>query len=259
MDERTGPTAEDRRDRPGASWKRIGMIAPSSNTVLEPATAAMLHGLSDRVTAHFARIPVTTITMSDASRRQFAEEPVVEAARLLAETRPDVIAWNGTSASWLGLDRDRRLVEAIERATGVAATTCSLAYERLYRALGVRRVGLVTPYLAEIEERIVENYAEAGIAVVAAERLEDAGNFSYGEYSAALVEGMVRRVAAARPDAVAVVCTNFRGAESAARIEAELGVPVLDSVAVTLWDTLRIAGLDPSIVAGWGRLFRAAA
>jgi len=34
-----------------------------------------------------------------------------------------------------------------------------------------------------------------------------------------------------------------------------VGVPVLDSVAVTLWACLRAAGVDTTRVEGWGSLF----
>src|SRR5438874_2660889 len=106
---------------------RIGMIVPSSNTCLEPVTSRILYGERTDVTAHFARVPVTRIALDDGSDAQFDPAPMLQAARRLAEAKVDVIAWNGTSGSWLGADRDRRLCTAIEQATGVPATTSTLA------------------------------------------------------------------------------------------------------------------------------------
>jgi maleate isomerase len=63
-------------------------------------------------------------------------------------------------------------------------------------------------------------------------------------------------LAEARPDAIAIVCTNFRGAPVAARIEAATGLPVLDSGAVTAAHCLRLVGLDPRRVTGWGSVFQ---
>ncbi|HEY9567118.1 MAG TPA: hypothetical protein VIR38_03435, partial [Thalassobaculum sp.] len=54
---------------------------------------------------------------------------------------------------------------------------------------------------------------------------------------------------------VVVLCTNLRGARLAARLEAELGITLLDSVAVALWGAIRAAGADPAVIEGWGRLF----
>jgi len=37
--------------------------------------------------------------------------------------------------------------------------------------------------------------------------------------------------------------------------EPKLGIPIYDSVAVTLWKCLEIGGVAPSSVRGWGHLF----
>ena len=39
-------------------------------------------------------------------------------------------------------------------------------------------------------------------------------------------------------------------------LEAELGIPIYDSVATVVWKSLRMAGADTRRVCGWGRLFR---
>ena len=83
----------------------LGMLTPSSNTVLEPVTAAMLAGLDD-VSAHFSRFPVTEIALSASALAQFDDAPILAAAGLLAHAKVDVIAWNGTSSGWLGFAAD---------------------------------------------------------------------------------------------------------------------------------------------------------
>jgi len=67
---------------------------------------------------------------------------------------------------------------------------------------------------------------------------------------------MIRAVAAGRPDAITVFCTNMDGASLAERLERELGIPVYDTIALSMWASLRAAGVDPRQVKGWGRLFR---
>ncbi len=163
---------------------------------------------------------------------------------------------NGTSAAWLGLDKDRALCAEIERVTGVPATSTMLAYDRILRAMGVRRLGLVTPYLGEIQSRIIGNYAAQGIEIVAEARLEDRGNYSFATYPPEQVGGMIEQVAEAKPDAIAIVCTNFRGAPVAERIERATGVAVLDSIAVTAAHCMREMGLNPARVTGWGSVFQ---
>ncbi len=137
---------------------RLGMLTPSSNTVLEPMTARMLEGLPE-VSVHFGRFRVTRIALSDDALRQFDPAPMLDAARLLADAKVDVIAWNGTSAGWLGVDSDLRLCEAITAATGIPATSSVLALNQALALLGARSLGLVTPYTTDVQERIVATYA----------------------------------------------------------------------------------------------------
>lgn len=233
----------------------LGMLTPSSNTILEPMTAAILAGLPD-VTAHFGRFRVTEISLRDAALGQFDDEPILAAADLLADAKVDVIAWNGTSSGWLGLQRDRDLCAAITRRTGIKATTSVLALAEIFRLKGVARYGLVTPYLDEIQARILPNFAREGFDCAAERHLGDKGNFSFSEYSETTIAGLIREVAAAKPQAITVFCTNMRGARLAEPLERELGVPIYDTVSTAVWGSLRIAGIDPARVQGWGSLFR---
>lgn len=234
---------------------RLGMLTPSSNTVLEPMTYAMLADGGGRFSAHFARFRVTEIGLGQAALGQFDVQPILAASELLSHAKCDVIAWNGTSASWLGFDRDESLVAEIERTTGRRGATCVLGYRDAFRLLGTRRVGLVTPYTADVQTRIAANWGNAGFNCAAEAHLGLTDNFSFAEVAEAKIEAMIRDVAANGCDAVAIVCTNMRGARAAARLESELGIPVLDSVAVTLWSALRAAGADTKPFTAWGRVF----
>jgi maleate isomerase len=233
---------------------RLGILTPSSNTVLEPVTVAMLAGVPE-VTAHFARFKVTEIALTDAALGQFDDAEILRAAELLAHAKVDVIAWSGTSSSWLGFARDEALCRRITAATGIAACTAVLALNEILERTGVRRLGLVTPYRDDVQARILASYAGAGLSVVSEQHLRIADNFSFAEVSGAAIEEMIGAVAAAAPDAIAVLCTNMRGAPLAASLEASLGIPIYDSVAVTVWKALLTCGLDPGRVEGWGGLF----
>ncbi len=232
---------------------RLGMLTPSSNTVLEPYTAEMLRGTPH--TAHFGRFRVLSIGLDASANAQFTQAPVVAAAELLADAKVESLCWNGTSGSWLGLEADRALAAACTAATGIPATTCTLALMEALALLGARRVALVTPYLASVQGRIVENLGAAGLDCVAERHLEDPGNYSFAEHSEATVERLVREAAAARPEAIIIHCTNFRGTNLAPRLEAELGTVLLDSIAVSLWGGLRAGGTATAPLAQWGRLF----
>ncbi|MBH5386084.1 maleate cis-trans isomerase family protein [Bradyrhizobium diversitatis] len=235
--------------------KRLGMITPSSNSVLEPVTSAMLAD-APGVTAHFSRFRVTEIALDAAALNQFDASAMLPAADLLADAKVDAIAWNGTSASWLGIARDRSLCEAITVRTNVPATTSTLACIDAARALGARRVGLVSPYTDDVQRRIADVWAEEGVAPHAERHLGLRDNFSFAEVAPAAIADMIRAVAAEGADVIVILCTNLDSAAQAASMERELGVAVLDSVAVTLWRSLGLAGGDIRALAQWGRIFQ---
>jgi maleate isomerase len=235
---------------------RLGILTPSSNTVLEPVTSAILDDLPE-VTAHFARFRVTEIALSPSSVAQFDDEQILRAAEQLADAKVDAIAWSGTSAAWLGFARDVALCEHILTSTGRPAGTAVLALNEVLALNGVKRLGLVTPYRDDVQAKIIANYDAAGIAVVSERHLGISDNYAFAEEPPDRIEALIREVAADKPDAIAVLCTNMRGAPLVSELEAEFDIPIHDSVALTVWKSLKLAGVDPSRVQGWGRVFGA--
>src|SRR5260221_4029874 len=235
--------------------KRLGMLTPSSNAVLEPVTYAMLGGIAG-ISVHFQRFRVTEIALDVSALHQFDSSLMLPAADLLADAKVDAMAWNGTSASWLGIERDKSLCEAIAARTGKPATTSTLACIDAVRAHGAKRVGLVTPYTDDVQTRIGKVWAEAGVPCHAERHLGLRDNFSLGLATPAEIADMILAVVQDGCDAVVVLCTNMEGAAVAVPLERELNVLILDSVAVTLWRTMSLAGADPRSLSGWGRVFR---
>jgi maleate isomerase len=120
---------------------------------------------------------------------------------------------------------------------------------------GVRRLGLVTPYLDDVQVRILRNYAALGIDATNERHLDDPGNFSFALIGEATIRDAVDAVARAGPEAIAIVCTNLRAAQLVPELEARHGVPVVDSLAAAVRGSLDLAGVDSARVEGWGRLF----
>jgi maleate isomerase len=241
--------------KPTLPRRRIGMLTPSSNTVLEPVTQAMLAG-TPSITAHFSRFKVTEIALDESALAQFDDAPILRAAELLAHAKVDVISWNGTSASWLGFERDERLKERIAAATGITTTTCILSLLDILRRTGIRTQALVTPYTSDVQERIISTYAAKGITCPVERHLGIRDNFTFGTVPEADIAEMIRACMSATPDAITILCTNMDGARTAAALETPDGPLVLDSVAVTLWGCLTAIGVRPDAIQGFGRVFR---
>jgi len=237
----------------GGAGSRIGMIVPSSNTVIEPEMARLAARLGG-VTVHGSRLRVVRIGLDDEAAAQFDTGSVGAAARLLADAGVEAVVWGGTSGSWLGPEHDRRVIAALEEATSVPATTTTVATLDACWAYGVERVALLTPYTADVGDRIAEQLASQRVEAVGSRHLGISDNRAFADISA----DALRRAAAQACDdggaqALLIQCTNLRGSPLVAELEASLGIPVFDSVAVTLWGTLRLQG-RPVVMDGEGTL-----
>lgn len=232
----------------------LGMLTPSSNTVLEPVTTQMIAGIPE-ASAHFGRFRVTEIALSDNALGQFDDSEILRAADLLSHAKVQSIGWNGTSAGWLGFEADERLCRRITEGTGIPACTSVLALNEIFQLTGVERFGLVTPYTDDVQAAIVKNYARAGFQCVAERHLRKYDNWSFSEVGADEIRRMVRDVAKEKPQAITVFCTGLRAAPLVDSLERELDIPIYDTIATVVWKSLKQAGADPGRIKGWGRLF----
>ena len=166
----------------------------------------------------------------------------------------DVVAFGCTSASMaLG---EEEVFRQIRRARpDVACTTPVTAAFAAFKALGARRIGVLTPYAPEVNA-VVRAYLDAHGAQVAAfatfDKRDDreAARISVDSIAA----GIATLARGAQLDAVFVSCTSLRLAGTVAAIEAEVGIPVTSSDHALAWHCLRLAGVTDA-VPGAGRLF----
>jgi maleate isomerase len=238
---------------------RLGILTPSSNTALEPLTFQIISSIPN-VSVHFSRFPVTGISLSPKGLAQFDHSTIIQAAELLAHAEVDMIGWSGTAAGWMGFESDERLCEAITKATGIPATTSVLALNKALDIFKVKKLGLVTPYLDDVQERIVKNYNAIGMEVTTeTERhLRVVKNTDVALIGEDVLETLVGQVVEGGAEAVSTFCTNLIAAHKVELWEAKYGVPVLDTVTTVTWDMLKQCGVDTKAIKGWGRIFQEA-
>lgn len=233
---------------------RIGVLTPSSNTALEPLTNAIVSSLPN-VHAHFARFRVTNIALSDQALGQFDDSHILAAAEMLADAKPDVITWSGTSAGWMGFEKDMLLCERITARTGIPASTAVLALNELIALKNITRLGIVSPYTKDVQQKIVRQYAQAGIEVVGEVHHDISVNYDFALVEPTTIEQDLLTVSQSKPEAIVTYCTNLRAAQLADDFERQSSVVLLDTVSTTVWGALRKVGVDPSQIKGWGKLF----
>jgi maleate isomerase len=214
---------------------RVGLLVPSSNTVLE---AALWRRLPRWATLHPARLYVTE---SNASGLRGIHDAIPEAARLVATVRPHVIVVGCTSVS--GLDDgalEAKLAPEIEAATGAPVVTVLPGVVAALRATGCRRVVMVAPHGADIDEVIVRALAAAGLPVSEVHSMGIGENFGLGRVPPReIVRFVTERVAPPLGDqALFLTCTNFRSVEAEPALRRRYGSRVLSSVGVLIDRTL---------------------
>jgi maleate isomerase len=238
---------------PSGQRLKIGHITPSSNTVLEPLTSLMSREFDDRVSHHFTRLKVEAISLEQRHTEQFAPEAMLAAAGLLSDAAVDAIVWNGTSGAWNGVDADREICALISERTGVPSSTSTLAQLEVMARSGLERCGLAVPYTDDVTARIAEVYGSAGVQIVAVANAGVSGNREMAHVSEDKLRMLLREADSPDADCILLICTGVAGAQLVADAEEELGKPIFDSIAVTLWKALAMVGIEPRLH-GWGRL-----
>lgn len=234
----------------------IGSIVPSSNRVVERTTAAILRHLPG-VDSCIARIPYAP-DGSGQPAGAYDAASYAEAARLLGHAGVTAVAWNGTRGAALGLAKDRALVALMAGAAGCPATTTALFTAEVLGRLGARRIAILAPGATMEADAHAVGFAAAGFATVATRGLGCRDNLAAAAVAPSTMAAAVRALAIeAAPDAILVWSTNLPGFDAMAPLEAELGIPVLDSAATGLAGLLAMAGVAAAPLAPLGRIFAA--
>jgi maleate isomerase len=231
----------------------IGILTPSANVVVERTAIAFARAVPG-LDVLFTRVPVHGA--QDPNPDGYDVAAMTDAARLLAHAKPDVIVWCGSKGLSVGLDVDRALCAAITEATGLPATTSSLALEEVAAIRPFRSVGLVTPYTAPYQARVIEGLAAMGVACAADVHGGLSDNLSYSTIDTERIRVMIAEAAQREPDAILCWCTNFASAALAAECEAAFRIPLYDATTLSFWSALRRIGASSAPAArAWGGLF----
>lgn len=205
---------------------RIGLIVPSSNTVMEPD----FH-------CHFgarAMVSTTRIFLEQVTReaeQRMLHEDLLKAVDLIRTTAPDVVVFGCTSAGALGgLAHDQGIAAAIATGTGARAVTVLHAVLAKLRAIGPRRLALFTPYVESVTDSIAASLKEAGWAPVRAAGMGIQANLDIGRVTPPEIVHFVEAgMQGCDVDCVFLSCTNWRAMEAIETLQQSLKIPVVTS------------------------------
>ncbi len=237
-------------DRGIGTAATLGLIVLQNDETLE-CEAREITPLSG-VALYHSRIPMCPQITPETLIQMETDLP--QAAAMLPEAAPlDVIGYGCTSAATvIGSDAVR---DAIRRGRPSVEVTDPLrALIAACQALNARKVGFVTPYVADVSAQMREQLCAAGHQVVGFGSFEESDDRAVARITPASIQRAIETVAQqANCDAVIVACTNLRVAHIIADCEDRIGVPVLSSNTALLWHMLTLAGHPPAL-SGFGRL-----
>jgi maleate isomerase len=242
---------------------RLGLIVPSSNVTMETEIPALLRAREsgapgERFTFHSSRMRLKRVTPEEL-RAMNAE--MDRCAAELADARCDVVATACLVALMAGGPgfhcTAEDLIRDVLRDEGAPARVVSSAGALIdgARALGARRVAMVTPYKRELTKLVADYIEASGIEVHDALSLEVADNLEVAELDPAGLLEHWRRLDLAGCDAVILsACVQMPSLAAIDPVEHACGLPVLSAATATTFAMLSALGLETRIPGGGGLL-----
>lgn len=243
--------------------KRVGLIVPSSNVTVETELPDLLRrqeGLD--VSFHSSRMRMTAVTPAGLAAMNVQRERCVME---IADAGPDVILYACLVALMAGEQGEHHRVEALVAEQLAAGESPALvrssagALMEALAALSVRRVALVTPYMAPLARKVVDYVEHEGVSVVDYRALEVEDNHAVGYIEGARVMAAARELDLSGVDALVLsACVQMPSLSLIAQAEAEFGIPVISAATAGAFSILRALNL-PAAVPGAGSLLESGA
>ena len=238
--------------------KKFGVLAPSTNTMVEPDFYMMA---VPGVTAHISRIfmantsrdgDTTEATEQRASRLEEEMKPTIERV-LTAE--PDYMVMGMSAPTFRdGVEGNRRWKARMqEYSGGLGMANGAEACERALTLLGVKRIGVLTPYWASTSSHVIRFFSEAGFEVVAHKDMECSSPVAIAHVEADEIQAALRAIDSDRVEAIVQCGTDLNMVELADEADRWLGKPVLAINAVIWWMALRENDIQDKLY-GYGRM-----
>lgn len=218
--------------------RHFGVLIPSTNTTVE---IEYTRHLPATLQFHIGRCGKAANTPFSPS----LDADVIRQSKLLGDAKVEVITLAQTSASLFDDDYDATVKAQMVSNAGVPAVTSAEAIGEAVRALGIKCIGIVTPYSTEVIQR-AKRYFETRyrLQVVGMEGFGATDAYAIGKLDANIAFEGLRRVDTPEIGALVVPGGNFPTMPWIAEWERTLGKPVITTNQATLWAALGVMKLN---------------
>lgn len=223
-------------DRPLA--KRIGLIILATDHTTEVDFQRMV--ASERIGVYATRIPYAN-PVTPANLRAMQPSLTSGAALILPDEPLDVVMYSCTSASVVIGDGQVTAAVKAAKPTAAVVTPTAAAVSGL-KALGARRISVLTPYTLETSRPMADYFEGLGFDIARFTCLGLTDDRDMARISPSDIVAFAKEAMAPDSDALFISCTAVRAAGVAAKIEAAIGKPVVTSNLATAWACLRLCG-----------------
>lgn len=244
---------------------RIGQIVPSSNLTMETEIPAMLRAREmiapERFTFHSSRMRMKHVTKEELARMDADSD---RCALELSDARVDVMGY-ACLVAIMSMGHGYHCASA-ERLGGVTAQngaatpviTSAGALVDGIKAIGARRVAVVTPYMKPLTEMVVGYIRNEGIEVGDYRALEISDNLAVAAHDPMNLPDIVAGMKTDDVDAIVLsACVQMPSLPAVPMVEAQTRKPVVTAAVATTWAMLRALNL-PTRVPGGGTLLSGA-
>jgi maleate cis-trans isomerase len=226
--------------------RHFGVLIPSTNTTVEMECRLLPATLQ----AHVGRL----MSSGGGSFSPSRDEDIDHQSRLLGTARVELVLLAQTSASLSADDYDDVVTKRMSAGAGVPAITSAQALGRAVRALGARRIGIVSPYSDAVNERAARYFrAKHGLDPVALEGFRATDAYAIGQLGPEHAREAFARIDRPEIEVLVVPGGNFPTMPSIAAWERELGKPVVTTNQASVWAMLRALDATDRLP-GFGRL-----
>ena len=235
---------------------KFAVVAPSTNTSVEPEYAAMQ---PRGVTNHFSRIsiPDTKVTDDDSFMvmLQSIRDATFDAVDVSMSMEPGcvIMAMSAETCGDGAEGAERLHKRMLERTGGVPVIMGSTAVDAAIKAYGgIRKIGIITPYMPVGDNNVRKFFEDQGYEVTRLVGLKSPSPMMIAHESKQTLKNAAIEVSEGA-DAVIQCGTNLAFAEVAAIAEFWLEMPVIAINTATYWHALRSMGMNDQID-GFGAL-----
>ena len=168
------------------------------------------------------------------------DEDVDHQSRLLGTAKVEMVILAQTSASLFAEDYDDVVTKRMSVGAGVPAITSAQAVGRAVRALGARRVAIVSPYSEAVNERAARYFEDKHrLDTIALEGFGATDAYAIGQLGPQHARDAFARIDRPEIEVFVVPGGNFPTMSSIASWEREFGKPVVTTNQASIWAMLR--------------------